>query len=69
MATGLRPRVSAIRPDRNSIAALPAANTDIEMPATAALCSSASMTNTGTSEIRTPNTAQPFANPDASAAR
>ncbi len=56
-------------PDSISTDALPTANTDSEMPATAGLPCSASTTNSGTSEMRSPNTAQPLANPEASEAR
>ncbi|GAA3693621.1 hypothetical protein GCM10022377_02770 [Zhihengliuella alba] len=58
------------RPENVSTAALPAANTASEMPASWALCCvKTCATNSGRIATRTPKFVQPFANPDTSAAR
>jgi hypothetical protein len=69
ISTGLRPHESASRPENSSITTLPAANTPSAVPANAPSRRSTSSTNSGTSDTRTPNTAQPLANDDPSAAR
>jgi hypothetical protein len=67
--SGLRPMLSASRPDSSSTAALPAANTASETPANPESRRSTSTTKSGISDMRTPNTAQPLAKLDVSAAR
>ncbi|GAB5077326.1 hypothetical protein ARTHROSP310_04680 [Arthrobacter sp. AD-310] len=64
---GLRPRLSASRPEKVSAAALPAAKTASASPAASGPEPKAAAANRGTVAIRTPNVAHPLAKLEKSA--
>ena len=69
ISTGRRPSASTIRPVNCCAITLPTAIRVSAMPAMGAPIVGTCAASNGTSAIRTPKVAQPFANPDTSRAR